>query len=100
MRQAYKNGRFHCYYSGVQLDTVDSGSPFYRSIDQRTPGQRVDLVLTALFINKMKGDLDEDEFRDAVTILADSFRSGRVADFSKIAFTHRKRNWLGNRKER
>ena len=45
MRKAYRDGKFYCYYSRVELNLEDSGRPLYRSIDHRTPGAKADLVL-------------------------------------------------------
>ena len=98
MRQAYRDDSFYCYYSGVRLDTDDSSRPFYRSIDHRTPGERSDLVLCCIFINEMKGDLDEQEFQKAILALADSFRGRKPADFGDIPFKHRRRDWTRRRK--
>lgn len=95
MRRAYRGGRFYCHYSGIELNTENSGSPFYRSIDHRTPGDRNDVVLCAIFINQMKGDLAEDEFRAAVRVLADCFAGKGTADFSSVSFRHWQRHWLG-----
>ena len=79
------------------MGTEDSGSPFYRSIDHRTPGNRDDLVLCCLFVNEMKCDLNEDEFKEIVCALADTFSSGAVTNLGTVQFKHRRRNWLGTK---
>ena len=95
MRKAFRDGKFYCYYSGVELNLEDSGSPLYRSIDHRTPGVRADLVLCCMFINQMKSDLDEAEFKAAVEALAESFRTGQPANFSAVKFSRWSRIWSG-----
>jgi hypothetical protein len=95
MRKAYHDGKFYCYYSRVELNIEDSGSPFYRSVDHRTPGQPADLVLCCMFIAQMKRDLDEAELRAAVEALAESFRTEQPANFSKVTFSRWSRKWSG-----
>ena len=95
MRRAYRDGKFYCHYSRVELNTEDSGSPLYRSIDHRTPGERTELALCCMFINAMKSDLDEEEFKAAVEALAKSFRTEQPADFSAVKFSRWSRKWSG-----
>jgi len=98
MRNSLRDGLFWCYYTGLPLVLDDSGSPYYRSIDHRTPGDRRDLVLCCLFVNEMKGDLDEAEFRSAIRALAACFETGQPLNLGEVRFQYRKRNWLGNRR--
>ena len=99
MRTAFRDDKFYCYYTGIELDTENDQAPNYRSIDHRTPGVRDDLVLCCMFVNEMKSDLDEEEFRTAVIELAKCFQTNQPLDMDRLSFRHRKRHWQGKPKE-
>lgn len=95
MQKSLRGGEFFCYYTGLRLDLGNSGSPFFRSIDHRTPGDRTDLVMCCMFVNQMKADLTEAEFRNAVIALAKGFTTGQPVDQSKLQFSKWTREWNG-----
>lgn len=100
MRQSLRGETFICFYTGLKLDISIPSSPFYRSIDHRTPGDRSDLVLCCMFVNEMKCDMNEEEFRTVVRQLAHCFETGEVLDLENVRFCHRRRNWFGPRQQR
>ena len=71
-----KAGAFRCYYTGLVL-REDWGSRRSASWEHRTPGDESSVVLVADLVNKMKGDLTEDEFRRVVQALARHFETSR-----------------------
>jgi len=65
-----------CYYTGMLLELEDRKSPRYLVFDHWIPGDPAKVVLCCAFINEMKSDMAEDEFRDTVCQVADHFRKG------------------------
>lgn len=65
-------GAFRCYYTDLVL-TEDWGSRRSASWEHRTPGDESSVVLVADLVNKMKGDLTEEEFRIIVRAMARHF---------------------------
>jgi hypothetical protein len=75
-------GAFRCYYTRIPL--VDAhGSRRSATWEHVTPGDESSVVLVADLINKMKGDMQEGEFRTVVTALAAFFSEG---SFDESAF--------------
>jgi hypothetical protein len=81
---------FHCYYTGVILDTNNPKSPFYLVFDHLDPGQNK-IVACARVINEMKKDLLEKEFRIIVPALSDHMENGTPFDPDCIGFEKWKR---------
>jgi hypothetical protein len=67
-------GAFRCHYTGLVL-TLVWGSRRSASWEHRTPGDESSVVLVADLVNKMKGDMDEDQFRRVVLALARHFET-------------------------
>lgn len=80
MKEACRRGVFHCYFTDLPL-TETHLHPLYATWEHRTPGDESSVVLAADFVNKMKGNLNEDEFSAVVIALARRFESG--ADFDQ-----------------
>jgi hypothetical protein len=74
LRNSWDGQNFKCYYSGIALKTNRgySNDPKYLTYDHVIPGED-NLVVCAAFINDMKSDLTEDEFRHFVKKLAAHF---------------------------
>jgi hypothetical protein len=67
-----KAGAFRCHYTGITL--IDAhGSRRSATWEHVTPGDESSVVLVADVVNKMKGDLTEEEFRVFVRALARHF---------------------------
>jgi hypothetical protein len=71
---------FRCHYTGVLLDENDFNSPWYLTFDHRIPGKRGDLVVAAMWVNRMKTYLTETEFRAVLKELANHIRHGTPFD--------------------
>ena len=67
-----KAGAFRCFYTSLVL-SEDWGSRRSASWEHRTPGDESSVVLVADLVNKMKGDMTEQEFRRVVLALARHF---------------------------
>lgn len=68
--------RFICYYTGVPLDEDDPGSPWYINFDHVIPRDGRRLVVAANFINVMKSEMTEEEFRAVIIELARHLETG------------------------
>ena len=83
-----KRDGFICHYTGLKLEEQNKGSPLYLSFDHRIPAKRGGVLLVAArFVNGMKSDLSEDEFRAMVRELAKKFGGGEF-DRSKLKFRY------------
>jgi len=82
-----KAGGFRCHYTGIILEEKDRKSPWYISFDHPTPGKKGAVVVTAIFVNLMKTDMSEKEFRAMIRELAKKFKGG-VFDKSKLEFKY------------
>jgi hypothetical protein len=71
---------FVCRYSGVLLEYLNKHSPWYMTFDHRFPGKKGNLVACAAWINYMKTDLTDGQFRAVMKGLADHFREGKEFD--------------------
>ena len=68
--------RFICHYTGVPLDEADPGSPWYINYDHVIPGDGSRLVVAANFVNVMKSEMSEEEFRAVIIELARHLETG------------------------
>ena len=73
---------FLCYYTGVKLNVRDTASPFYLTFDHAIPGDNTRFVVCARFVNEMKSQMSETEFRTNILLLAKHFRTGEPIDQS------------------
>ena len=73
---------FLCYYTGVRLDVLKTASPFYLTFDHAIPGDNTRFVVCARFVNEMKNEMAETEFRTNILLLAKHFRTGEPIDQS------------------
>jgi hypothetical protein len=94
VKESWKGGAFRCHYSGVELEIFDSSSPFYFSFDHVTPRDGSKMVACAAFINEIKSDSSEDEFRQNTILLAKHFENGTTLSRShfKLKYYRRHRN--------
>ena len=78
LREAYDRDldAFICHYTGLPLNLTDPGSPLYLNFDHVIPGDNRRLVCAANFINVMKSEMTEEEFRAIVIELAHHFETG------------------------
>ena len=78
MRDSWRDGAFHCFYTGVAL--IDDGTRWrdhrYLAFEHRTPGDEASVVVTCSLVNRMKTDLTEEQFRAMVAELANVFAGG------------------------
>lgn len=73
MKEAWWDGAFHCFYTGVKLVTSDWRDHRYLAFEHRSPGDESSVVVAANLINRMKTDMSETEFRQLVKALARRF---------------------------
>jgi hypothetical protein len=83
---------FLCYYTGIKLDLTGPFGPFYLTFDHAIPGDNTRFVVCARFINEMKSQMSETEFRTNIRLLARHFRTGEPIDQSlfKLEYFRRK----------
>ena len=79
---------FACYYTGVLLEEADFHDPWYLTFDHPDPDDKGRLVVAAAWVNGMKADLGEADFRAVVKELARHFRTGEPFDRNVAAFKH------------
>jgi hypothetical protein len=53
---------FICYYTGIPLDITNPRSPWYLTLEHRTPGNEWSQVVAASWVNAVKTALSEHEF--------------------------------------
>ena len=89
LQEAYDpaSDSFICYYSGASLDDANPKSAWYVTIDHRTPGKAETRVVAAAWVNRMKSEMDEGEFRIAIPLIARCF-DGEALDISKLTFKY------------
>ena len=75
---------FLCHYTGLKVEELDFTDLWYLSFDHVIPGKLGDLVVAALWVNRMKSFLTEAEFRAVLKQLADRFRHGTPFDTGVI----------------
>jgi len=73
---------FLCHYTGVKLEEYDTSSPFYLTFDHPIPGDNTKLLVCARFINELKQDMTEEQFRRNIPLLAEHFKTGAPIDRS------------------
>jgi hypothetical protein len=86
-----KRNGFICYYTGVKLEEKDRSSPWYISFDHRTPRKKGDLVVCARWVNSMKTEFSEAEFRAIIIELARCRAAGDEFNMSVAKFEF----WVG-----
>ena len=93
LKEAYDpvSDTFICHYTGVPVDLKDPGSPWYLNYDHVIPGDESRLVVAANFVNVMKSELSEDEFRAVIIELAHHFETKEPFDMGVCAFKY----WTG-----
>ena len=83
-----KRNCFVCFYTGVPLDEDDPSSPWYITFDHRIPGKKGDLVACAAWVNLMKNQLSEEEFRAVITELARCREAGEPFNMAVAEFKY------------
>jgi hypothetical protein len=86
-----KRKGFKCHYTDVILEEKDRSSPYYLTFDHRTPGKKGDLVVCAAWVNSMKNELSEEEFRAVIIELARSRETGEPFNMAVAEFKY----WKG-----
>jgi hypothetical protein len=78
LRQSWRDGAFHCYYTGISLIASGDRWPDHRylAFEHRTPGDEASVVVTCALVNRMKTDLTEAQFKAMVFELAKVFAGG------------------------
>jgi len=82
---------FRCYYTGVLLELKDLSSPWYITFDHRIPGKKGDLVVCAAWVNVMKNQLSEEEFRAVIIEFARCKQAGEPFNMAVAEFKY----WRG-----
>jgi hypothetical protein len=82
---------FKCYYTKINLELTNSFSPWYLSFDHRTPGDDNDIVVTSQYLNCIKADLDEEEFKNSIQELFNCFNNNMPINVSSFTFKYWKR---------
>ena len=81
MRDQWKRHRdFLCTYTGVKLELEDDSSVLFREWEHGTPGEESSVVLAAALVNRMKCNMEVDDFERMVIALADRFKDGTPFD--------------------
>lgn len=82
MRESWRDGAFHCYYTGVALidDTRRFRDHRYLVFENRIPGDEASVVVTCALISRMKTNLTDRQFQDMVRELARTFDHGGPFD--------------------
>jgi hypothetical protein len=75
LAQSWRDGAFHCHYTGVPL--IEDHSRWrdhrYLVFEDKIPGDGASVVVTCALVSRMKADLTEDQFKAIVTGLAKAF---------------------------
>ena len=82
---------FRCYYTNVILEERDLSSPWYITFDHRIPGKKGDLVVCAAWVNSMKNQLSEEEFKAVIIELARCREAGEPFNMAVAKFEY----WRG-----
>ncbi len=93
LSDSWKNGAFHCKYTGVVVltDTRYKNNPRFLTFDHRTPRKGEDIVISAAIINDMKTDTSEKEFQRLVSAVFMYRTKGVVAKGKIFKLKHYKR---------
>jgi hypothetical protein len=82
-----RNG-FVCFYTGVILDENDPSSPWYLTFDHKIPGKKGDLVVCAAWVNSMKNQLSDEEFKAIIIELARCREAGEPFNLAVAQFKY------------
>jgi len=82
---------FRCYYTGVLLELYDLSNPWYITFDHRIPGKIGDLVVCAAWVNSMKTQLSEEEFKAVIMEFARCKQAGEPFNLAIAKFKY----WRG-----
>jgi len=69
MEKSFQDGRFHCYYTGLELTPLRRADPLFLHFDHPTPGDQDKLVVAAALVNLMKSNLTAAGFKTMVRAL-------------------------------
>ena len=92
VQNSWNNGVFRCHYTGIELEIFDPSSPFYFTFDHVTPRNKNRFVACAAFINDIKIDSSEDEFKHNTIVLAKHFETGAPLSRMDFKLNHYKRH--------
>ena len=86
---------FRCYFTGVELvvGRENVGHPRFLEREHLTPGDDSRYAACASLINRMKGTMDEVEFRQAILAVAASYR--KCEPLSTVTLRDRIKSYLG-----
>jgi hypothetical protein len=79
---------FLCHYTGFAVNLENLGRPWDLTYDHPTPGDGSRLVVAAYWVNVMKTQLSEDEFRAVIIEMARSFETGEPFRMEVCAFKY------------
>jgi hypothetical protein len=79
---------FACHYTDIILEEFDFHDPWYLTFDHPDPGDPTHLVVAAAWVNGMKTNLTEDEFRAVINELARHFRTGAPFNTDVVDFKY------------
>jgi hypothetical protein len=82
---------FICHYTGLPLDLTDPGSPLYLNFDHVIPRDNRRLACAAAFVNVMKSEMTEEEFRALIIELAHHWETGEPFDTNVLKLKY----WTG-----
>ncbi|MBM4248112.1 MAG: hypothetical protein FJ149_01480 [Euryarchaeota archaeon] len=90
LKEAYDpaTDSFRCHYTGVAVDIQNLGRPWDLTYDHPMPGDGSRLVVAAYWVNVMKTQLSEDEFRAVVIEMARCFGTGEPFRMEVCEFRH------------
>lgn len=83
-----KRRGFVCHYTGILLEESDFHDPWYLTFDHPDPNDPGRLVVAAAWVNGMKTDLTEEEFRSVIAELARHFETGAPFDMNVAKLNH------------
>lgn len=90
LQESWRDGAFHCYYTGMRLvdDPTRLRDHRYITFEHQTPGDESTIVVACSLVNRMKTDLSHAEFSVMVRALSEVFNGG---EFDRSAFPEGKR---------
>ena len=93
LKEAYDpaTDSFLCHYTGVAVDLENLGRPWDLTYDHPTPGDGSRLVVAAYWVNVMKTQLSEDEFRAVIIEMARCFETGQPFRLEVCGFKYWKK---------
>jgi hypothetical protein len=86
MKRAWnkERGGFVCFITGVLLELDDFHGPWYITFDHPTPGEKDRVEVEASWVNGMKTNLTESQFRAIIRELSRHFRTGAPFDVTVV----------------